>query len=115
VTPLTQSHRIVVPEPVSFGNYPALKRSACRSIDDAPEGVPIEVSFEQHRSGSIGVALMIALFRYAHASNRTIRFVEVPGDLRNIIEVADLEDVLPVEGLERGTAATLVPLESAGD
>lgn len=87
-----------MPETVRFDNYEALRDVLCSGIDDAPDGAAVEVSFEDRgHSGSIGVALMAALFRHAHAAGRTVSFVRVPVDLRNIIEVADLEDVLPLE------------------
>jgi ABC-type transporter Mla MlaB component len=103
---LAETHRIVVPETVRFDNYALLCQAACRDVDSAPEGAPLEISFEDRSSsGSIGVALMIAVFRHAHTRGRTIRFVEIPVDLRNIIEVADLEDVLPLEAASEPSAA----------
>jgi len=95
-----------VPETVRFDNYEALREAACDDVDSAPESASLEISFEDRsRSGSIGVALMIAVFRHAHASGRAVRFVEIPVDLRNIIEVADLEDVLPLEAASEPSPA----------
>lgn len=95
-----------MPETVRFENFLALRRAVCADVDSAPAGAPLDVSFENRsRSGSIGVALMIAVFRHAHAIGRTLRFVEIPVDLMNIIEVADLEDVLPLESTAEPSAA----------
>jgi ABC-type transporter Mla MlaB component len=49
-------------------------------------------------SNSVVVALMIALYRYAYLKGTSVVFVDIPVELRNIIEVSELMDVLPVEG-----------------
>ena len=49
-------------------------------------------------SNSVVVALLMALFRYAYLKGTSVVFVDIPVELRNIIEVAELTDVLPVEG-----------------
>ncbi len=91
----SRAARYELPAPVTFDNLVTLRAEAERRIDDA--GTALEVSFggrEHH--GSAGVALMMGLLRYAHGAGKAIRFAAVPGDLRNIIELAELDNVLPV-------------------
>ena len=45
---------------------------------------------------SLTVALLIAWFRFAHTHGKSIVYIDVPHDLRNIIDVYGLDGVLPL-------------------
>ena len=47
-------------------------------------------------ANSVAVALLLAWFRQANREGRTIVFVDVPRDLRNIIDFSGLSSVLPL-------------------
>jgi phospholipid transport system transporter-binding protein len=49
-----------------------------------------------HRSNSAGVALLVEWLRQARRRRWEPVFVHVPAQMRAIIEVADLETVLPI-------------------
>ena len=46
---------------------------------------------------SLVVALLMAWFRFAYAHGKSIVYTEIPHDLRNIITVCGLDDVLPLD------------------
>ena len=80
---------------MTFDNLVALRRQGERHIDDRENSVFSFGSLEE--GSSAAVALIIALFRYAHRQGKSIRFVEIPAVLHNIIEVSELTRVLPLE------------------
>lgn len=49
-----------------------------------------------HRSNSAGVALMVEWLRQARRRQWPLAFVNIPKQMRAIIEVAELETVLPL-------------------
>ena len=49
------------------------------------------------RSNSAGVALLVEWLRQARRRDRRLHFVNIPPQMISIIEVADLDDVLPVD------------------
>jgi len=49
-----------------------------------------------HRSNSAGVALLAAWLHTAHHDQRPLVFVNVPTQMRAIIQVAGLETILPL-------------------
>jgi ABC-type transporter Mla MlaB component len=96
---LSDCVRYALPEAVNFDNLAALRRQAELKIDELSAVRTLEIGFGNlSHSGSPAVALMIALFRYAHVAEKTVSFVDVPADILNIIEVSDLSDVLPLSG-----------------
>ena len=46
--------------------------------------------------GSPAVALMVAWYRHCRLHETSILFTNVPGDLKNIIRVSGLKELLPV-------------------
>ena len=60
--------------------------------------VPLSVDLrEVNRSDSSGVALLVDWLRQAREQGRELRFVNIPSQMRAIIQVADLDELLPVE------------------
>ena len=49
-----------------------------------------------HRSNSAGVALLVQWLRQARRRQVELVFIDVPAQMREIVRVADLEQVLPV-------------------
>ena len=49
-----------------------------------------------HRADSAGVALLVEWLRQARQRRRDLAFINVPAQMRTIIQVADLETVLPL-------------------
>ena len=74
-------------------------------IESAVGGVEISFRGLEH-SGSAGVALMMSLFRSGHRLGKSVSFVDIPADLRNIIELTELDDVLPLEAAVADAATT---------
>lgn len=61
------------------------------------ERFPSRVDLAQvGRCDSAGVALLVEWLRQAQSRGLTLTFVNIPAQMRAIIQVADLEDVLPI-------------------
>jgi anti-anti-sigma factor len=87
------SHRIR--GPVTFENLMALRAEGDRVIATATE--PVRMHLEGLDGGnSAAVALLMAWFRAATAHQKTIEFVDVPKEVRKIIELSGLTEVLPL-------------------
>jgi ABC-type transporter Mla MlaB component len=80
---------------VDFDNLVEIRAAGERHIDASSEPVFDLSGLKQ--SSSVAVALLVAWFRYAHVHGKVVTFVGVPTELMNIIEVSDLEEVLPVQ------------------
>ena len=50
-----------------------------------------------NRCDSSGVALLVEWLRQARSSGQTLKFINIPAQMRAIIKVADLEELLPME------------------
>lgn len=75
------------------------------AIAEAGESVVFDLSGIDN-GNSAGVALLIAWFREAERLEKRIEFRGVPKDLRDIIGLSGLTDVLPIaEGRSDGAAA----------
>lgn len=84
-----------LPALVSFDNL-VEERGRGEAYIDGSE----EPSFDLGRlsgGSSAVVALMVAWFRYAHTRGKVVSFVNVPEGVMNIVEVAELTEVLPIE------------------
>jgi len=98
-----------VPAVVRFANAAEVRLAGERFLEQA-QG-PVRVSLAELReNNSVVVALLLAWVRRARALDRTLRIVEVPGDLLNIIELYGVAGVLP---LEQGASATAWSVEDA--
>ena len=100
--PLRDSVRYTLPQAVNFDNLPDLRELVEAEVDAAEPDRVLEVAMgDQGHGGSAAVALMIALFRRAHVLDKKIRFVEVPIEISNIVNVSGLSDVLPLQLAEQ--------------
>lgn len=87
------SHR--VRGPVTFDNLMALRADGEAAITAAPDAVRMCLD-ELDGGSSAAVALLVAWFRAASAQAKHIEFVNVPAEVRKIIELSGLTDVLPL-------------------
>lgn len=83
-----------LPLEVTFANLMAVRRDGEACID---QGDAADIDLSSLASGnSAVVALLIGWFRYAHTHGKVVRFLHVPVTIMNIIEVSDLDEVLPL-------------------
>jgi ABC-type transporter Mla MlaB component len=93
---LTPENGFELPESVNFENLVRVRAQGEALIDEQDATVFNLNTLQEHTSAAI--ALLIAWFRYSHLQGKSILFVNVPVELRNIIELAELDDLLPLEG-----------------
>ncbi|MDP6376767.1 MAG: hypothetical protein QF921_12310 [Pseudomonadales bacterium] len=80
---------------VNFDNFGAIRASGEQFIRDNGR---LSVNFGRiEGANSVTVGLMLAWFREADLQGNSIVFVDVPRDLRNIIDFSGLSAVLPFE------------------
>lgn len=84
-----------MPPRVSFDSLLAVRESGEQYIDAANEGVFDLRDLKD--SNSAVVALLLAWFRYAHHLGKPVGFTGTPQSLRNLIEVMDLDEILPLQ------------------
>ena len=78
---------------LSFDTVPQLIEQAAAVFPDCPE---LEVDLGGvRRSDSAGLALLIEWVRQARAVDQTIRLVNMPEQMRDIVRVSGLDNVLP--------------------
>ena len=80
---------------IDFDNLVEIRRDGESRINEATETVRFDLSGLE-KANSATVALLIAWFRAAEAQRKSIVFVEVAPELRNIIAFSGLEEVLPL-------------------
>jgi ABC-type transporter Mla MlaB component len=83
------------PPHVDFTNFNEVRAAGERHIDAHAE-TDFDLS-NLAESNSAVVALLIAWFRYAHAHERKVQFSQLPVALQNLIEVAELAEMLPLQ------------------
>jgi ABC-type transporter Mla MlaB component len=81
---------------VRYDDVAAVRAAGEHFIDITP-GVPTFSLVALSESNSLVVALLLAWVRYAAARSRTLRIVDAPRDLRNIIELYGIATLLPLE------------------
>ena len=85
-----------IPEVVRFDNAAAVRLAGEQFVDQGPAVVQVSLA-PLRENNSVVVAVLLAWVRHARARNKTLRFVGVPGDLRNIIELYGVAGILPLE------------------
>lgn len=91
---------------VQFDNFVEHREKGEAAIETSAGDVVIDLSGLEH-SNTLAVALLTAWYRAAEQRGKSIRFVGVPGDLLDIIELSGLTEVLPVQGAAAEQPATL--------
>lgn len=82
-----------LPGSVSFDNFTDVRTAGEHAISENGNECVLSLS-GLGQSNSIAVALLVAWFRFANSHGKSIVYVDVPEDLRNIIEVSGLTEVL---------------------
>lgn len=85
----------MMPARVSFDSFLSIRESGEQYIDSAKSGVFDLRGLKD--SNSAAVALLLAWFRYAHHLGKSIDFAGTPQSLRNLIEVMELDEILPLQ------------------
>ena len=80
---------------INFDNLTEIRSVGEARISEVNETLRIDLS-DLEEANSATVALLIAWFRAARAQDKSIVFVEVPPELRNIIAFSGLDQVLPL-------------------
>ena len=92
---MTPEPRFLLPASIDFQNLMTVRAHGEAFIDEHSASV-FSLSGLQESNSSAAV-LLTAWFRYAHLQGKSIVFVDVPVDLRNIIDLCELDKVLPLE------------------
>jgi len=85
-----------IPDIVCFDNAAAVRLAGEQFVDQGPAVMRVSLA-PLRESNSVVVAMLLAWVRHARARAKTLRFVDVPGDLRNIIELYGVAGILPLE------------------
>lgn len=80
-------------EEVLSSQADALREQGIALILKAEQGVAVNLQGLQ-RANSLTVALLVAWYRTANLNNKAIEFVNLSGELRNIVTFSGLSDVL---------------------
>ncbi|MCZ6659021.1 MAG: STAS domain-containing protein [Gammaproteobacteria bacterium] len=80
---------------IDFDNLTEIRRVGEARIGEVSESLSIDLSGLE-KANSATVALLIAWFRAAEAQEKSIVFVEIRPELRNIIAFSGLDQVLPL-------------------
>ena len=87
--------RFLLPASVDFQNLLTVRAQGDAFIDEHAASVFCLGGLQGSNSST--AVLLTAWFRYAHLQGKSILFVDVPVDLRNIIDLCELDKVLPLE------------------
>lgn len=98
---MTPEPRFLLPASVDFNNLLSVRADGEAFIDEHAASVFSLGGLQE--SNSSAAALLVAWFRYAHLQGKSILFVDVPVDLRNIIDLCELDRVLPLEEVTPST------------
>ncbi|MBX3705117.1 MAG: STAS domain-containing protein [Pseudomonadales bacterium] len=86
-----------VPEAVGFQDAAATRHAGEAFVDHGPDEVDFDLSGVR-ASSSLVVALLLAWLRHARGRGKQVRFLDPPADLRNIIELYGVTELLPLVG-----------------
>ncbi len=78
---------------IDFDDADAVAVRGCELIENA--AAPISVDLEGlERANTVTVAVLLAWYRAAHLQDKSIEFVNLSSDLRNIVRFSGLDPVL---------------------
>jgi phospholipid transport system transporter-binding protein len=95
-----------VPEAVRFDNAATVRQAGEHFLDASAGAARISLG-QLAEKNSVVVALLLAWVRHAREHGKSVQIVDVPDDLRNIIELYGVAEILPLEGSGAGTAWTV--------
>lgn len=87
-------HNVRITGTVDFVNF-AEVRSAVELVLDDHDAIAVDLS-GLDEANSVTVALLLAWFRAASREDKSLVLVDVPRDLRNIIDFSGLTELLPI-------------------
>ncbi len=85
-----------LPDEITLDNIAEVRGAGERHITAGGNECTFHLAGLEHNN-SLAVALLMAWFRHAHVHGKTIVYVGVPEQLRNIIDVYGLSEVLPID------------------
>ncbi|MCZ6641565.1 MAG: STAS domain-containing protein [Gammaproteobacteria bacterium] len=85
-----------LPDKITLDNIAEVRASGERHITGCGDECTFDLSGLK-QNNSLTVALLMAWFRHAHVRGKSIVCVDVPEDLRNIIDVCGLTEVIPIK------------------
>ncbi len=82
---------------INFDNVASLWQAGVALFNNLTEAKEIQVDLKAvEQSDSSGIALLTGWVRASQEKNKTIRFMNMPSFMQDILKVCGLEDVLPV-------------------
>ncbi len=94
VQPLGEG-RFLLSGSLTFDNVPDIWRET-RALLSSHRRLAFDLSGIQ-RTTSAGLALLIEWLRLARREGKALRYLNVPGQMRALIQVSDLEAILPID------------------
>ncbi|RMD70109.1 MAG: STAS domain-containing protein [Gammaproteobacteria bacterium] len=94
IKPLEEGH-FLLSGALTFDNVPAIWEET-RALFSSHKRLTLDLGGIRHTT-SAGLALLIEWLRLARSHNQTLAYVNVPGQMRALIEVSDLDRILPIE------------------
>ncbi len=88
--------RFAVAGDLSFATVPALWEQSRQPFATAADILAVDLA-SAGRADSAGLALLVAWTRWARESAKSIRFINMPAQIMQLVEVNKLEDLLPLE------------------
>lgn len=89
---------------LEFDNVAELKRDGERLLTQHPEINSVDLT-KVTKAGSAGISLLLCWLRYAKASGRKLRFVNLPEDMLGVARVTGVEALLTVKDTQAAPAA----------
>lgn len=80
---------------MGFENASALEKEGFELIDGVSDRLVLDFSKLDHAS-SVGAAILLSWLRYALRQGKGIEYHNLTEQFRNVIEISDLMEILPV-------------------
>ena len=94
-----------LPDHVDFDSLMTVRTAGEAHID--AQSQPVFDLQSLTEASSAAVALLVAWFRYAHVHGKVVKFIHVPAGVMNIIEVTELDEMLPVDAAPVGAESDI--------
>ena len=78
---------------LTFATVPEMLEREAELLDKVEDELKVDLA-QVSRGDSAGLALLVAWVRCAKQKNKSVRFLNVPSQLREMAKVSDLEEVL---------------------
>lgn len=91
---VNSSGHFLVKGELNFDTVPELYKRGCQLIAASPK--PIFDLQQVSRSDNAGLTLLVSWVRCAKHLNKTIRFINLPKQLLDVIDLSDLKTIIPI-------------------